>query len=49
MKKFFSTFSSGDHFIQPSRTSLAILLNGHMRHISVKFFLILVSGLGDVA
>ena len=35
---FFSIFSSGGHFIQPSRTILAILVEGHSRNIPVKLF-----------
>ena len=33
---FFSIFSSGGHFVQPSRTILAILVKGHKRNTSVK-------------
>ena len=35
---FFSIFSIGDHFVQQSRTILAILVEGHPRNISVKLF-----------
>ena len=31
-------FSSGGHFVQPSKTILAILAKGHKRNISVKLF-----------
>ena len=34
--KGFSIFSSGGHFVQRSRTILAILVEGHLRNISVK-------------
>ena len=37
--KVFSIFSSGGHFVQQSGTILAILVEGHPRNISVKFFL----------
>ena len=37
-KSFFSTFSSGGHFVQPSGTILAILVEGHSRNIPVKLF-----------
>ena len=36
--KVFSIFSSGGHFVQQSGTILAILVEGHPRNISVKFF-----------
>ena len=36
--KDFSTFSSGGHFVQLSGTILAILVEGHVRNISVKLF-----------
>ena len=32
----FSIFSSGGHFVQRSKTILAILVEGHPRNISVK-------------
>ena len=32
----FSIFSSGGHFVQPSTTTLAYLLEGHPRNISMK-------------
>ena len=35
---FFSIFSSGGHFVQQSRTVLAILAKGHKRNIDVKLF-----------
>ena len=35
-KVFFSIFSSGGHFVQSSRTILAILAKGHTGNISVK-------------
>ena len=38
MSLSFSIFSSGGHFVQPNITILAILVKGHMRKISVKFF-----------
>ena len=31
-------FSSGGHFVKPKGTSLAILVKGHKRNISVKLF-----------
>ena len=34
----FSIFSSGGHFVQQSRTILAILVKGHPRNIPVKLF-----------
>ena len=37
--KGFSIFSSGNHFVQQSRTILAILVKGRKRNISMKFFL----------
>ena len=36
--KSFSIFSSDDHFVQQSRTILAILVQGDKRNISVKSF-----------
>ena len=36
--KRFSYFSSGGHFVQQSRTILAILEEDHPRNISVKLF-----------
>ena len=36
--KGFSIFSSGVHFVQPSRMILAILVEVHLRNISVKLF-----------
>ena len=38
LKFFFSIFSSGNHFVQQSRTILAILVKGHKRNIDVKLF-----------
>ena len=35
-KVVFSILSSDSHFVQPSRTILAILVKGHPRKISVK-------------
>ena len=35
---FFSIFSSGSHFVQRSRTILAILVDGHPRNISVNYY-----------
>ena len=37
-KKFFSIFSSGLHFVQPSGTILAILVEGHWRNTSLQIF-----------
>ena len=34
----FSIFSSGGHFVQRSRTILAILIKGHPRNVPVKLF-----------
>ena len=45
-RKSFSTFSSGGHFVQPSRTILAYLVEGHPRNISVKLFENWSTGLG---
>ena len=42
----FSIFSSGGHFVQQSRTILAILVKGHPRNILVKLFWNLPIGLG---
>ena len=36
--KHFSIFNSGDHFVQQSRTILAILVKEDKRNISVKSF-----------
>ena len=36
--KAFSIFSSGGHFVQGRETILAILVEGHPRNISVKYF-----------
>ena len=36
--KGFSNFSFDGHFVQRSRTILAILVEGHPRNISVKLF-----------
>ena len=36
--KGFSIFSSGDHFVQQSRTIWALLVKGDKRNISVKSF-----------
>ena len=36
--RFISSFSSGGHLVQWSRTILAILVQGHERNISVKLF-----------
>ena len=35
-KDFFSIFSSGGHFVQPSRTFLPVLVKDHKRNTSVK-------------
>ena len=48
LKVFFSIFSSGNHFVQQSRTILAILAKGHKRSIDVKSFCNLTTGHGDV-
>ena len=45
--KGFSIFSSGDHFIQQSRTILAILVKGNKRNISVKSFWNQATSQGD--
>ena len=44
--RFFSIFSSGVHFIQQSRTILAILVEGTLRNIPVKLFQNPFTGLG---
>ena len=36
--KGFSCFSSGGHFVQWSKTILAIFVEGHSRNISIKLF-----------
>ena len=36
--KGFSIFSSGCHFVQPSGTILAILVEGHWKNTSVQIF-----------
>ena len=36
--KGFSCFSSGGHFVQWSKTVIAILVEGHLRNISMKLF-----------
>ena len=36
--KIFLIWSSGDHFVQPSKTICAILVEGIMRNNSVKLF-----------
>ena len=47
LKVFFSSiFSSGGHFVQTSGASLAILVEGYPRNISVKLFLNRAIGLG---
>ena len=33
----FTIFSSGGHFVHGSKTILAILLEGHLTNISIKF------------
>ena len=38
LKVFFSIFSSGDHFVQPTGTILAYLVESHPKNISVKLF-----------
>ena len=35
---FFGFFCSGGHFVQQSRTILAVLVEGHPRNISVELF-----------
>ena len=42
----FSIFSSGDYFVQQSKTILAILEKGHKKNISVKLFWNQATGLG---
>ena len=44
--KSFSLFSSGGHFVQQSRTIVAILVKGHPRNIPVKLFWNRPIGLG---
>ena len=44
--KGFPIFSSGGHFVQRSRTILAIVLDGHPKNISVKLFRNWPIGLG---
>ena len=36
--KGFSFFSSGSHFVQQSKTIIAILVEGHPSNVSVKLF-----------
>ena len=36
--KEFSIFSSGDHFVTPDGTTLAILVNRHMRNVLRNYF-----------
>ena len=36
--KGFACFRSGDHFVQGSKTILAILVEGHSRNISMELF-----------
>ena len=38
LKCFFFIFSYGGHFVQPSITILAYLVEGHARNISMKLF-----------
>ena len=45
--KGFSIFSFDGHFVQRSRTILAILVKGHPRNIPVKLFLNRPIGPGD--
>ena len=45
---FFSIFSSGNHFVQQSRTILAILAKGHKRNFDAKLFWNLAIGHGDI-
>ena len=45
--KDFSIFSFDGHFVQQSRTILAILVEGHPRNISVKLLLNQLIGLGE--
>ena len=45
---FFSLFSSGSHVVQRSRTTLAILVEGHPRNIPVKLFQNPFTGVGEV-
>ena len=44
---FFSIFSSGGHFVQPSGTILAHLVEGYPRNISVKLYKNWSIGLGE--
>ena len=37
-KFFFSILNSGGHFVKPSTSILAILVEGHSRNIPVKLF-----------
>ena len=41
-----SSFSFGGHFVQQCETILAILVEGHIRNISVKLFWNPATGLG---
>ena len=43
---FFLFFAHGGHFVQPSRTFLAILVKGHKRNTSVKLLLNQDTGCG---
>ena len=45
--KLFSIYSPGGHFVQRSRTILAILVEGKPRNISVKLFQNLYTSLGE--
>ena len=47
--KGFSIFSFGGHFVQQSRTILAVLAEGHPRNISAKLFCSQGIGLRGVA
>ena len=48
LKFFFSIFSSGNHFVQKSKSILAILAKEHKRNIDVNLFWNLASGHRDV-
>ena len=47
LSKVSSILSSDSHFVQRSGTILAILVEGHPKNISVKFFLNRLTGLGE--
>ena len=47
LSKVCSILSSDSHFVHPSKTILAILVEGHPKNISVKLFSIRLIGLGE--